>query len=203
MIDHLVYGAPDLGAAVDDLERRLGVRVAPGGRHAGVGTHNALVALGPTTYLEVIAPDPDQPPPPRPRPFGLDGLRAPGLVGWAVGCDDVDAAVARARAAGHDPGDPVEMTRTTPAGAVLRWRLTANARGGGPVPFLIDWGTTPHPASSAPPGLTLADLTVEHPDPEGLAAVLRALGAVVTVTAAPVAALVARVDGPSGSTLLR
>jgi len=125
-IDHLVYGAPDLAAAVDDLAARFGVRAQPGGKHHGIGTRNALLALGPRTYLEVLAPDPDQPPPSNPRPFGIDELTSPRLVGWAVGCDDIDTAIAGARAAGYDPGDAIEMTRTGATGTVLRWRLTLN-----------------------------------------------------------------------------
>ena len=46
VVDHLVYGVPDLADGCDDMERRLGVRPAPGGRHAGLGTANALVAIG-------------------------------------------------------------------------------------------------------------------------------------------------------------
>lgn len=136
IIDHLIYGAPDLAAAVDDLERRTGVRAASGGKHLGIGTHNALLALGPRTYLEVIAPDPDQPRPANPRPFGMDELTTARLVGWALGCDDIDAAIATARARGYDPGDPIDMQRTTPSGEVLRWQLTLNALGGGPLAAL-------------------------------------------------------------------
>jgi hypothetical protein len=127
LIDHLIYRAPDLARAVADVEERFGVRAQAGGKHIGLGTHNALLALGPRTYLEIIAPDPSQPQPSVPRPFGLDRAGRGGLAGWAIACPDIDAAVAGARSRGYDPGEITGMQRATPAGAVLRWRLTLNA----------------------------------------------------------------------------
>jgi hypothetical protein len=122
LIDHLVYGAPGLAGAVADLEERLGVRAQAGGQHIGLGTHNALLALGPQTYLEVIAPDPGQPEPSVPRPFGLGGISRGGLVGWAIACQNIDAAVADARRRGYDPGEVAGMQRAAPTGPVLRAR---------------------------------------------------------------------------------
>ncbi len=203
LIDHLVYAAPDLAAAVADVEERFGVRAAAGGRHVGLGTHNALLALGPRTYLEIIAPDPEQPDPAIPRPFGVDGVGHGGLVSWALACDDIDAAAAAARSHGYDPGGVVGAQRAGPTGAVLRWRLTLNALAGGLVPFLISWGDTEHPAGSAPPGLILESFHVEHPDPPSLGPALRALGADVEVRPATAPALVAHLSGPNGSKVLR
>jgi Glyoxalase-like domain len=203
LIDHLVYAVPDLAAAVTDMEERFGVRARAGGQHIGLGTRNALLALGTRTYLEIIAPDPGQPQPPVPRPFGIDGAGRGGLAGWALACDDIDAAVARARGPGYDPGEVTGGQRTGPTGTVLRWRLTLNAMAGSLIPFLISWAGTEHPASSAPPGLTLEAFHLEHPDPPSLAPPLTALGADVEIRPAATAALIARLNGPDGRMVLR
>lgn len=196
LIDHIIYAAPELETAVADIEQRFGVRAGGGGRHFGQGTHNKLLALGARTYLEVAAPDPEQPEPAAPRPYGVDGVTTGGLVGWALTCDDIDAALATTRARGFDPGDVIEGQRVTPTGTVLRWRLTSNALTAGPIPFLISRGETPHPAASAPSGLALESLHIEHPDPASLRGPLHALGAHVEVHRAPKVALVVRLRGP-------
>ena len=95
------------------------------------------------------------------------------------------------------------MQRAGPTGTVLRWRLTLNAMADGLIPFLISWGDTEHPARSAPRGLTLEAFHLEHPDPPSLAAPLMALGADVEIRPAADAALIARLSGPNGSTVLR
>ena len=198
-IDHVVYGVPDLDEAAGDLERRLGVRPGPGGRHVGAGTHNALLGLGGATYLEVIALDPDRAAGARPS-FGLETLTEPRLVGWAMRADDLDALVARSREAGFDPGDIHPLSRTRPDGVRLDWRLTRAGAGhpGFTVPFLIDWMQAEHPSTTSPAGVTLTSFRVLHPDPAPIQAALDALGAGVTVERAPEPALVATLTGPAG-----
>lgn len=204
-IDHLVYGVAALAPAADHLERLLGVRPEPGGKHEGLGTHNALLALGTGVYLELIAPDPEQPEPERPRPFGLDTLRAPGFVGWAARAGQLSERVATARARGYDAGEVLAMSRATPAGRRLHWTLTFRDEpfGEGLVPFLIDWGDTPHPSETAPAGCTLREIRAEHPDPEPIVNALRALDVELPLQRGPQPALVAAIEGPGGTVELR
>jgi len=114
--DHLVYAVPDLAAAVEQIAADWGVRPDWGGQHPN-GTHNALLALGPHTYLEIIAPDPQQPTPSQPRSFGID--ERPGetrLVTWAASTTDLDATLAAALAQGYDAGEVMDGSRLRPDG---------------------------------------------------------------------------------------
>lgn len=203
-VDHLVYGAPDLDAACDDLEVRLGVRPAPGGRHERLGTANALVAIGGGAYLEVIGPDSEAPEPTGPRPFGIDDLVEPRLVAWAIRVDDIDAAAAESAARGHDPGPVFDLSRTTPAGDVLCWRLTfPDPAFDGVVPFLIDWLESPHPSSTAPGDVTWNGApTISHPAPERVEGALAALGADALVMGGAHPGLAATLLGPRRALLL-
>jgi hypothetical protein len=187
VIDHLVYGTSDLAATVDDLNRRFGVTLTPGGQHVGLGTRNFLAGLGSGAYLEVIGPDPDRPAPERPRPFGVDDLTSPRLLTWAARVPDLSSVVDGARDAGYDPGPVLPMSRRRQDGVLLEWRLTFSEEDNedGLVPFLIDWGSSPHPSADAVDGLELVSLTGTHPAPDRVAAKLSALGQELPVTSGP------------------
>jgi Glyoxalase-like domain len=203
-VDHLVYAVPSLDAAVAELEARLGVRAAAGGRHPQWGTHNALIALGPASYLEIIAPEPGRRGP-GPQIFGLAEVSRPRLATWAAREPDLDGIVARAAAAGIRLGAIRAGSRTRPDGTQLTWRLTdsAVAVADGLVPFFIDWGTAQHPAASAPGGATLEALRGEHPEPERVRAMLAALGLPLAIDTGPSPVLLATIATPAGHVELR
>lgn len=200
LLDHLVYAVPDLQSGVEAFSERLGAAPAFGGRHASLGTHNAILPLVGGRYVELIAPDPSSPAPAGRRPFGLDDLSAPALVTWAAGTADIEADVERARDAGYDPGTVVELARETPEGERLTWRLALrpDPPGDGLVPFLIDWGSTPHPSGTREAVCSLEGFTAVHPDPEPVREVLRALDVSLDVEAGPAPRLRALVVGPEG-----
>ncbi len=203
-VDHLVYAAPSLDAGIEAMAERLGVTAAYGGKHTGIGTHNALLSLGRSTYLEIIAPDPDQPPPTDPLPFGLDELHEPGLVAWALAVTEIEALAESAREAGYDPGPVIAMTRALPEGGELRWRLCLRRplAGDGLVPFLIQWEPGSHPSASSPGGCTLTDLTAEHPRPDDISRMTSAVGVELPIVEAARPALIATIEGPHGTVVL-
>ncbi|MGW2717401.1 VOC family protein [Streptomyces sp. NPDC001492] len=198
-LDHLVLATPELAATVADFARLTGVTPAPGGAHVGFGTRNYLVALGGSSYLEIIGPDPEQAGPEGPRPFDVDQLASARTVTWAISPPDLDAAVAAARARGYDPGPVRPMSRRRPDGTLLEWRLTDGdtAHPSGLVPFLIDWGSSAHPTSGALPATPLLRLSATAPDPGEIRPLLSAVGAELVVTEGPVG-LSFTVDTPRG-----
>src|SRR6266566_9785769 len=199
-IDHLVYATPDLNAGIEAVEKLTGVRATPGGQHPGRGTRNALIALGPTSYLEIIGPDPEQPAPPRPRTFGIDGLKAPRLARWIVKGQNLEQLAAEASRKGIPLGEVIDGKRQRPDGVLLTWRYSDPLvdLADGFVPFFIDWGDSPHPAATAAKGLTLVALRGEHPDATRVAKLLTQLGLDLPLRTGPTPALIATIDSPRG-----
>jgi hypothetical protein len=204
-IDHLVFATPDLATGIARVEQLLGVRATPGGQHPGRGTRNALVALGPRAYIEIIGPDPDQPAPKEPRPFGIDRLTAPRLVTWAANEHDLPRLSQLATKAGIPLGSLASGSRQRPDGVLLTWNYTDPrvVVAEGIVPFFIDWGKTPHPADSAVNGGRIVALAAEHPQPDAVTKSLRALGLDLAVAAAATPALVAVIETPRGRVEIR
>lgn len=200
MLDHIVYGTRDVARTIEDLERLLGVRASPGGKHPGRGTHNALMSLGEERYLEIIGPDPAQPGFSGVLPFGLDLLTDPKIVTWAVKAPDLEQRVKVARAQGYDPGEILPRSRELPNGTLLKWRLTSlgTDHTNWLVPFLIDWGDSPHPSRTAPAGVTLSRIRATHPDPEGTRKALGALGVEMEIERGPESRLIVHINAPRG-----
>jgi hypothetical protein len=162
-LDHLVIVARTLEQGAAWCEATLGVPPGPGGRHAFMGTHNRLLAIGseafPRAYLEIIAIDPQAPPPGRPRWFDMDDatlhqqvadtprlhhavLRSPNITMMRWG-------LIHKR---HDPGNLLAAERATPAG-LLKWQILVRDDGrigaDGALPTLIAWDG-PHPTDTLP-----------------------------------------------------
>ena len=204
-VDHLVYASPDLDLACADLEERLGVRASAGGRHHGRGTRNALIAVGPDSYIEIVAPDPQQQRSAVPRWFGIDTLTTPRLVGWAARATNLPRVVAEAARRGIHLGTIESGSRHGPDGTVVTWQFTdpETVVADGLVPFFIDWGVSRHPARTAAAGPPLVRLRALHPDPTTVQRLLNGLGLSLHVQLAASPALVATFRTAGGLVHLR
>ena len=73
----------------------------------------------------------------------------------------------------------------------------------GALPFLIDWGDTPHPAAVVPVGGRFEGLVVEHPEVAAVREACVVLDTEIDVRAAPVFGLTAAIGTPTGVRYLR
>ena len=178
VLDHLVVGARRLEDGIRHVADVLGVEPVPGGRHPDMGTHNAVLRLGSSCYLEVIAIDPEAPEPGCPRWFDLDGAATraalaerPRLLTWVARSEHLDRLAARRP---WETGPVRPMRR-----GELHWRIAFPDDGrllaGGVLPPLIEWAPgVVHPAARMPDlGCALVGLRGFPPEGE---AVKTALG---------------------------
>jgi len=179
-LDHVVIAARSLAEGVARVEELLGVTMLAGGQHVNMGTHNALLGLGPDCYLEVIAIDPELPGPARPRWFALDEPQTrarldegPVLLHWVARIGSFALDVLEM----EDIFGPV----TPMSRGDLNWEITipedGSLPGDGCLPSLINWPGGAGPASRLPDsGWRLRRLELSHPSPQGPVSVLEKLG---------------------------
>ena len=186
-LDHLVVTAPDLRSGIEWVRDLLGAEPQPGGEHREMGTHNCLLRLGASAYLEVIACNPDVSHPGRARWFELDHIEKnspPRLAAWVARTPDICSA----QAACSEPLGKIErMSRGD-----LEWLITIPEDGSlplhGAAPILIEWPADTHPVSRLPDAAcTLLRLEVLHPQPDRVTRLLEsvAFAGDVSISALP------------------
>jgi hypothetical protein len=179
-LDHLTVIAPTLTEGVSHVRHCLELDVPFGTRHDYMGTHNHRLHLGNSVYLEIVALDPEGAEPGRPRWFGLDNqdrVRADWnegrrLRGWVANTDTIDSVLSTH---GAIFGEKVPLPSADPTFA-----FTIPKDGSlpldGAAPSIIDHrGDSSYVASIPDLGARLHSVTLEHPDPTGIAALYREL----------------------------
>jgi len=205
-IDHIVFGAYSLDEGVDFIYQKLGVAPHQGGKHPLMGTHNALLKLGRSIYLEIIAIDPGATKPNRPRWFGLDDLQPankPKLLTWVVRTNDIQEAVKRS---GLKYGTIESLQR-----GVYKWYITVSSDGAMPLqgvaPTIIHWRGIYHPAKDLPDSnVSLVNIEAFHPGALALHHSLSAIGyrgrsLAESITSDNKPLLRVTLNGPNGSTI--
>jgi catechol 2,3-dioxygenase-like lactoylglutathione lyase family enzyme len=202
-IDHITITAPNLTAGVEFVRRTLGVMPQVGGEHPRMGTHNFLLRLGDSVFLEVISPNPNAPKPERPRWFALDNLQSntpPRLTTWVARTTDMRATLA---ASSEPLGNIEPMSR-----GQLNWLMSIPSDGSLPfngiAPTLIEWYTETHIATKLQDvGCSFVRLETFHPQAHRISVLLKSISAEGEVSVASLPAgeqpyLVAYVQTPSG-----
>jgi len=179
-LDHLTIIAPTLAEGVAHVSTCLDLEVPFGQRHAYMGTHNHLLQLGDTAYLEIVALDPEGRAPNRARWFGLDDrkkVRADWdagrrLRGWVARTDDIDAVLAGREAIfGRKVALPMD-------GPTFDFAIPDDGSlpMDGAAPSIIDRRGKPRSmANIANLGARLKSFRLEHPDPASVSALYREL----------------------------
>lgn len=219
-LDHLVVIADALDTGVAWCEQTLGVTPGPGGQHALMGTHNRLLRIDspawPRAYLEIIAIEPGAHPlrkPPLRRWFDMDDTQlmasvrtyGPRLLHWVSRTDQLDQALTTTQQAGWDRGEALKASRMTPQG-LLEWQISVRPDGqrllDGVLPTLIEWGAV-HPAEAMPAsGVTLRQLSLQHPEHARLRAWSDAIGLKPVDWHSGSPTLLATLDTPRGPVVL-
>ena len=205
-LDHLIVACSDLAQGAAWLQEQLGVAPQPGGKHVLMGTHNALLRLGPRVYLELLAIDPDAPKPTRPRWFDLDAAHVrerardrPFLLTWAARTGHLVTAITHVPAL----GEVLALTRNQ-----YSWRIAVPEDGalqfGGVLPTVLQWEGDAHPADALEDrGCTLQRLALEHPAASSVLPLFRELRITGPVDLKPgPRSLAAHIATPSGVRVL-
>lgn len=204
MIDHLIFAAPTLSSGINFIENKLGVQPVMGGQHIGRGTHNALLALGKNTYLEIIAPDPAQPDVPRPLWMKTDQCKSPQLWTWVSKSSDLQSISAIAKQHDIPLGKLEKGNRKQANGNMLQWELSnpINENADGILPFFIDWKDTIHPSTTLPQAGEVVEFKAFHPEASKVQLQLEQLGCPLNVEVSEAAMLSVTIKTLDGSLVI-
>ncbi|KAF4653228.1 hypothetical protein FOL47_010642 [Perkinsus chesapeaki] len=166
-LDHLVVAVDDLEQSIDAFAAATGVRPVVGGRHEGLGTWNALVALGDDVYLELLAKDPTR-----------ESIECSSWLGVADCTSGLGRLTTYCVRVSPDKVDDRfrSCSRKKNDGSILEWQLdvashayphVAQLPNMGTSPFRINWCQSEHPALTAPKGCSLISLEIMASLPDG------------------------------------
>ena len=171
-IDHFVIAATSLETGVNHIEKKLGVTMPFGGTHLKMGTHNHLMRIAESVFLEVIAINTDIKPERTPRWFDLDNpqmqnhiSQEPKLITWVIRTNNIEKTVKTANI-------PINNIETVSRGN-LTWKITVpkdgSLREDGLFPTFIQWPDDVKPWENMKDlGIRFEQATLKHPAPENL-----------------------------------
>ena len=179
-IDHFVIAAITLEAGVKYIEKKLGVTMPFGGTHQKMATHNHLMRIGESVFLELIAINPDIKPQREPRWYNLDNqemqnriAEQPKLITWVIRTDNLEQSIKTANI-------PISDIETVSRGN-LTWKITVPEDGSlqeeGIFPTIIQWPENVKPWEQMKDlGIKFDKATLYHPSLDQLQQNLKNIG---------------------------
>jgi len=200
-LDHLLIGGSDLEATAEWFAELSGVTPAFGGKHPNLGTANYLVSLGAGRYLELIGSIPGE----KPRALGkaFSDFPTPQLFWFATATEKLSTHSVALKNLGVVTAGPFAGSRLSSDGKELTWEILEFGQHefGGCLPFMIDWGKTPHPSVTIQPAVSFHTFEVAHPRARRLQEIYRSLGLDVNIQEGN-SRLELTLDTPRGSIVL-
>lgn len=153
-------------------------------------------------YLEIIAIDPDNSDVTRDRWMGIDLLKAPKLIRWAIKSSDLKQDQEVLQRYHPEMGKIRPGSRQTASGNLLKWELimplsTPEVE---VIPFVLDWSQSEmHPTEvleSTPFKLNKIQLT--HPEPDKISQLLNELDVKAELTKGVAPTIHAQLQGANG-----
>ena len=200
-IDHIVYTVPNLAVAMDWFEEISGIRPAFGGYHTTQGTKNAVINLGNSRYLELLAADDNNKDIPPPRWMGVDFLEKAQMTRWSLKSTDLPKDSVILQAYQQEMGRIEGGQRKTTSGSLLTWEMIMPlaAPEVEVLPFMTDWQhSAVHPTAAMPEQCELISMAFTHPTPDLLQPTLVKLGLNLDLVQGATIGIKAKIKCPNG-----
>ena len=200
-IDHIVYCVKDLNKEIDHIEKLTGVRPKIGGIHQNNGTKNALLNLGNSCYLEILAIDKNNKEFEGARWMGIDLIDKPKITRWSLKSENLERDSEILSEQYPELGIINEGSRQTTNGQLLLWKMILPLAT--PeieiLPFMTDWSQSDvHPSDSLQAGCMLQNIEFYHPNPSLLKPILSNLGVDIIIKKSEKSRIVISVESPNG-----
>ena len=178
-LDHFVLGVEQLDLGIKDFYDVAGVKPEFSGRHASLGTYNALVTLESNSYFELLATDPNPPVPPQRQVQGLVDLKGQKMIAWYLGCDNFKEVEESLKPFSLNLSTIGSGERIDAKGLTLKYefsKIEGLDQLCEAVPYIIRWlPETIHPSLTSPKGCRFKSTTITHGESEAFTAWINAL----------------------------
>ena len=196
-----VYCVPDLEIALDRFKNDYGIEAIIGGRHLDQGTKNAIVSLGQSVYLELLAIDKSSSKNIEHHWMGIDYLTSPKITRWAIVSDQINEDLKTIAAYKTDLAKSHQGSRVMTNGGLLSWQMSLPSYRPEVelMPFLLNWSESDHhPTEQLRQQAKIIAFDLYHPAPNDLQTYFEQLDLDIKIQAGTSSMISLTLEGPKG-----